>query len=167
MFRLYVLIFIVAILGGVGYSAKYYYDTTQNTIATLRDNNAKLEVAVDTAQTSVETLQGDIVKLGKLNKSLQQDLQKAEQYGDELRAKLSKLDLVVEALKGSKSLEGKMNGATANLWRDFMGDTGGNAERPLPNWLQPVPTGAGGQSSNQSGKNTDTNSSSTEATSSQ
>ena len=88
MFRLYVLIFIVAILGGVGYSAKYYYDTTQNTIATLRDNNAKLEVAVDTAQTSVETLQGDIVKLGKLNKSLQQDLQKAEQYGDELRAKL-------------------------------------------------------------------------------
>jgi FtsZ-binding cell division protein ZapB len=167
MFRLYVLIFIVAILGGVGYSAKYYYDTTQNTIATLRDNNAKLEVAVDTAQTSVETLQGDIVKLGKLNKSLQQDLQKAEQYGDELRAKLSKLDLVVEALKGSKSLEGKMNGATANLWRDFMGDTGGNAERPLPNWLQPVPAGAGGQSSNQSGKNTDTNSSSTEATSSQ
>ena len=167
MFRLYVLIFIVAILGGVGYSAKYYYDTTQNTIATLRDNNSKLEVAVDTAQTSVETLQGDIVKLGKLNKSLQQDLQKAEQYGDELRAKLSKLDLVVEALKGSKSLEGKMNGATANLWRDFMGDTGGNAERPLPNWLQPVPAGAGGQSSNQSGKNTDTNSSSTEATSSQ
>ena len=167
MFRLYVLIFIVAILGGVGYSAKYYYDTTQNTIATLRNNNAKLEVAVDTAQTSVETLQGDIVKLGKLNKSLQQDLQKAEQYGDELRAKLSKLDLVVEALKGSKSLEGKMNGATANLWRDFMGDTGGNAERPLPNWLQPVPAGAGGQSSNQSGKNTDTNSSSTEATSSQ
>jgi hypothetical protein len=167
MFRLYVLIFIVAILGGVGYSAKYYYDTTQDTIATLRDNNAKLEVAVDTAQTSVETLQGDIVKLGKLNKSLQQDLQKAEQYGDELRAKLSKLDLVVEALKGSKSLEGKMNGATANLWRDFMGDTGGNAERPLPNWLQPVPAGAGGQSSNQSGKNTDTNSSSTEATSSQ
>ena len=167
MFRLYVLIFIVAILGGVGYSAKYYYDTTQNTIATLRDNNAKLEVAVDTAQTSVETLQGDIVKLGKLTKSLQQDLQKAEQYGDELRAKLSKLDLVVEALKGSNSLEGKMNGATANLWRDFMGDTGGNAERPLPNWLQPVPAGAGGQSSNQSGKNTDTNSSSTEATSSQ
>jgi FtsZ-binding cell division protein ZapB len=167
MFRLYVLIFIVAILGGVGYSAKYYYDTTQNTIATLRDNNAKLEVAVDTAQTSVETLQGDIVKLGKLNKSLQQDLQKAEQYGDELRAKLSKLDLVVEALKGSKSLEGKMNGATANLWRDFMGDTGGNAERPLPNWLQPVPAGAGSQSSNQSGENSDTNSSSTEAASSQ
>ena len=167
MIKLYGAIALIAVLGGIAYGAKYYYDTTQNTIATLRDNNAKLEVAVDTAQASVETLQGDMVKLGKLNKSLQEDLQKAEQYGDELRAKLSKLDLVVEALKGSKSLEGKMNGATAKLWRDFMDDSGGNAERPLPSWLQSVPTGTGGQSSNQSGEGTNTNSSSTEATTTQ
>ena len=103
-------------------------------------------------------------KLGQLNKSLQQDLQKAEAYGDELRAKLSNLDLVVEALKSSKSLEGKMNGATANLWRDFMDDTGGNAERPLPSWLQSVPTGTGDQSSNQDGKGSDSNSSSAKTT---
>ena len=167
MIKLYGIIILVAILGGVGYGAKYYYDTTQNTIAHLRENNAQLEVAVDTAQQSVETLQSDIARAAELNLSLQQDLQKAEAYSDELRGKLSRLDLVVEALRNSKVLEGKMNGATANLWRDFMGDTGGNAERPLPNWLQPVPAGAGGQSSNQSGKNTDTNSSSTEATSSQ
>jgi len=162
--KLYGAIALIAILGGVGYGAKYYYDTTQNTIAQLRDNNAKLEVAVDTAQSSVETLQGDMAKLATLNKGLQQDLQKAEAYGDELRSKLSKLDLVVEALKNSKSLEGKMNGATANLWRDFMGDTGGNSERPLPNWLQQSPTGAGDQSSNQGGESSDTNSSTTEAT---
>lgn len=163
MLRIYVIIFIVAVLGGMGYGAKYYYDTTQNTIATLRDNNAKLEIAAETAQQSVETLQGDMKKLGALNKSLQEDLQKAEQYGDELRQKLSKLDLVVEALKSSKSLEGKMNGATAKLWRDFMGDSGGNAERPLPNWLQQVPTGTGDQSSNQDGEGADTGSSETQA----
>jgi len=164
MLRIYVIIFIVAILGGVGYGAKYYYDTTQNTIATLRDNNAKLEVAVQTSEESLKTLQGDVTRLNGLNKSLQEDLQKAEQYGDELRQKLSKLDLVVEALKSSKSLEGKMNGATAKLWRDFMDDSGGNAERPLPNWLQQDPTGTGDQSSNQSGEGTNTNSSSAEAT---
>ena len=161
MIKLYGIIILVAILGGVGYGAKYYYDTTQNTIAQLRDNNARLEVAVDTAQNSVETLQGDMAKLATLNKGLQQDLQKAEAYGDELRSKLSKLDLVVEALKNSKSLEGKMNGATANLWRDFMGDTGGNSERPLPNWLQQSPAGAGNQSSNQGGESTDTSGSTT------
>jgi len=164
MIKLYGIIILVAILGGVGYGAKYYYDTTQNTIAQLRDNNAKLEVAVDIAQTSVETLQGDMERLATLNKGLQQDLQKAEAYGDELRQKLSKLDLVVEALKDSKSLEGKMNGATANLWRDFMDDTGGNAERPLPNWLLESPNGAGSESSNQGGESTDTDSGKTEAT---
>ena len=37
----------------------------------------------------------------------------------------------MEALKDAKVLEGKMNGATANVWRDFMGDTGGNGERSL------------------------------------
>ena len=164
MIKLYGIIILVAILGGVGYGAKYYYDTTQNTIAQLRENNAQLEVAVDTAQQSVETLQGDMAKLATLNKGLQEDLQKAEAYGDELRQKLSKLDLVVEALKDSKSLEGKMNGATANVWRDFMGDTGGNAERPLPQWLLESKARTDSQDSNQSGEGSDTNSSTPEAT---
>ena len=164
MIKLYAIIIIVGILGGAAYGAKYYYYTTQNTIAQLRENNAQLEVAVDTAQTSVETLQGDMVKLASLNKGLQQDLQRAEAYSDELRQKLSNLDLIVEALKDAKILEGKMNGATANLWRDFMGDTGGNSERPLPNWLLESPNGAGSESSNQGGESTDTDSGKTEAT---
>lgn len=164
MIKLYGIIILVAILGGVGYGAKYYYDTTQNTIAQLRENNAQLEVAVDTAQESVKTLQGDIAKAAELNLSLQQDLQKAEAYSDELRGKLSSLDLVVEALKNSKTLEGKMNGATANLWRDFMGDTGNSNEYPLPIWLQQSPAGAGNQDGNKDRESTDTSSSSPEAT---
>jgi FtsZ-binding cell division protein ZapB len=164
MIKLYGIIILVAILGGVGYGAKYYYDTTQNTIAQLRENNAQLEVAVQTAQESVETLQGDMAKLATLNRGLQEDLQRAEAYSDELRQKLSNLDLIVEALKDAKILEGKMNGATANLWRDFMGDTGGNSERPLPNWLLESPNGAGSESSNQGGESTDTDSGKTEAT---
>ena len=57
MLKLYVLIFVIGIVGVVGYGAKYYYDTTQNTIATLRENNAQLEVAVQTATASLETIQ--------------------------------------------------------------------------------------------------------------
>ena len=164
MIKLYGIIILVAVLGGVGYGAKYYYDTTQNTIAQLRENNAQLEVAVDTAQQSVETLQKDMTKIATLNKGLQEDLQKAEAYGDELRQKLSKLDLIVEALKDSKSLEGKMNGATAKVWRDFMDDTGGNAERPLPQWLQQSKARTDSQDSNQSGESSDTSGSTSEAT---
>jgi len=164
MIRVYIMIAIVMAMAGVGYAAKYYYDTTQNTIATLRDNNAKLEVAVDTAQASVESLQGDMIKLGNLNKILQQDLQKAEQYGDELRQKLSKLNLVVEALKDSKQLEGKMNGASANLWRELMDDTGNSNDIPLPQWLQSLDPGAGDQGSNSDRESQDTNGSSAKAT---
>ncbi len=163
MVKLYALIIVVAILGGVGYAAKYYYDTTQATIATLRENNSKLEVAVDTAEASVETLQGDMAKLASLNKGLQEDLQKAEAYGDELRGKLSRMNLTVEALRDSKSLEGKMNGATAKLWRGFMDDTGNTNDYPFPDWLQQVPTGTGDQSGDQDGESTDTGSSKTEA----
>lgn len=167
MIRVYIMIAIVMAMAGVGYAAKYYYDTTQNTIATLRDNNAKLEVAVDTAQASVESLQGDMVKLGNLNRSLQQDLQRAEQYGDELRQKLSKLNLVVEALKDSKQLEGKMNGASANLWRELMDDTGNSNDIPLPQWLQSPDAGTGDQGSNQNRESPDTNSSQTETATTQ
>ena len=164
MIKLYGAIALIAILGGIGYGFKYYYDTTQNTIAQLRENNAQLEVAVETATESVNKLQGDIAKMATLNKSLQEDLQKAEAYGDELRAKLSKLNLVVEALKDAKVLEGKMNGATADVWRDFMGDTGGDKQRPLPQWLQQSETRTNNQDSNQSGEDNSTKSSFTETT---
>ena len=163
MLKIYALIIIMAILGGIGYGAKYYYDTTQATIATLRENNSKLEVAVDTANQSLEVIQKDMVKLSALNKNLQSSLQKAEAYGDELRGKLSRMDLTLEALKDAKKLEGKMNGATANLWRDFMADTGNTREFPLPDWLQQVPTGTGDQSSNQDGEGADTSSGETQA----
>ena len=164
MIKLYGAIALIAILGGIGYGFKYYYDTTQNTIAQLRENNAQLEVAVETATESVNKLQGDIAKMATLNKSLQEDLQKAEAYCDELRAKLSKLNLVVEALKDAKVLEGKMNGATADVWRDFMGDTGGDKQRPLPQWLQQSETRTNNQDSNQSGEDNSTSSSTPEAT---
>jgi len=56
MIRLYAIIFIVAILGGVAYAAKYYYDTTQATIAQLRENNAKLEVANEENQATIKKM---------------------------------------------------------------------------------------------------------------
>ena len=101
-------------------------------------------------------------KIGQLNKTLTISLQKAEAYGDELRTKLSKLNLVVEALRDSKQLEGKMNGASANLWRGLMEESGGDGNRPSPQWLQQLSPGTGDKSSNQSGEGTNTNSISTE-----
>jgi len=163
MLKIYALIFVIAILGGIGYGAKYYYDTTQNKIAILTENNAQLEVAVQTANESLETAIANQKKLAELNNNLQSDLQKAEQYGDSLRSKLAELDLVRDALLDAKNLEGRMNGATAKLWREITTDTGGDGNRDVPDWLQQPQVTSGDQNSNQDRKGNDTDSNSTEA----
>jgi septal ring factor EnvC (AmiA/AmiB activator) len=149
MIKIYALIIILAVLGSVGYGAMWYYKDTQERLATLQENNAKLETALETSEASIESLQQDMQKFAALNQELQVQLQKAEAYGDELRGKLSRINLVQEALRDAQQLEGKMNGASAKLWRGIMEDTGGSGDAPLPNWLQPDPeAGAGDQSSN-------------------
>lgn len=163
MLKLYALIFVMAILGGIGYGAKQYYDTTQNKIAILTENNAQLEVAVQTANESLETAIANQKKLAELSNKLQIDLQKAEQYGDSLRNKLAELDLVRDALLDAKNLEGRMNGATAKLWREITTDTGGDGSRDIPDWLQQPQVTSGDQNSNQDRKSNDTDGNITEA----
>lgn len=169
MLKVYALVLIVGVLGVFAYGAKYYYDSTQATIATLRENNAQLEVAVQTSEESIKVLQADMQKFQELNSKLQNDLAQAEAYGDELQGKLNRMDLVQDAIKDAKTLEGKMNGATAKLWRGIIEDTGGDGSRPLPNWLQPVQPspGAGDQGSNQSGKDNSADSEPTQASTAQ
>ena len=166
MIKIYLALIIFGLLGTFGYGAYWYYNDTQQRIATLRENNAQLEVAVQTANASVDVLRADVEKMGKLNNKLQQDLQKAEAYGDELRGKFSRLNLVVEALKDSAVLEGKMNGATAKLWRGFMEDTGNSigSESPLPDWLRGETSGTRDQNSGQGGEDNSSSGSQTETT---
>jgi len=164
MIKLYITLFVLGLVGSVAAGGYFYYKDTQERIATLQANNAQLEVAFQTAQESVDTLQKDMAKMSDLNNKLQKDLQKAEAYSDELKSKLSRLNLVVEALRDSKLLEGKMNGATAKLWRGFMSDTGNINEYDLPSWLQ-QPSGDGNQDGDEDRKDSSTSSSETEASS--
>jgi FtsZ-binding cell division protein ZapB len=164
MIKIYLALIIIGLLGSFGYGAYWYYNDTQQRIATLRENNAQLEVAVQTANESLQTIQADVTKMANLNNQLQQDLQKAEAYGDELRGKLSRMNLVVEALKDAAVLEGKMNGATAKLWRGFMEDTGNSSEYPLPDWLRRESSGDGDQDGSQDREDNSTSSSQAETT---
>ena len=45
MLKVYLLILVVGFVGGAGYGAYYYYKDTQERIQTLTANNAKLAVA--------------------------------------------------------------------------------------------------------------------------
>ena len=57
MIRLYAMIIVIALLGGAAWAAKSYYTQTQMTIAQLRENNAKLEVANEENQQTITKMQ--------------------------------------------------------------------------------------------------------------
>jgi len=124
MFKLYAIIIVVGLLGGAAYGAKYYYDTTQNTIAQLRENNAKLEVANETNQATINKMGADAERLNNLTNQLVQDLQKSEKYGDELRNTLNKHNLTHLANKKPGLIEKRMQNATDKLWDDLESITG-------------------------------------------
>ena len=126
MFRVYILIVVLGLLGGAAYAAKYYYDTTQATIAQLRENNAKLEVANEENQQTIAKMQEDNVRLNALTDQLNTDLRKAEEYGDELRNTLNKHDLTHLANKKPGLIEKRMQNATDKLWDDLESITGDN-----------------------------------------
>ncbi len=164
MARLYLVIIVLGVLGGVGYGAWQYYNDTQQRIQTLAENNAKLETALETSEKSINAMREQAAQTAVLTKKLQEDLQKAEQYGDNLRTRLRQLDLLADAIADAKNLEGRMNGATAKLWREIMGETGNSAgsSTDLPFWLQSK-TGSGSKNSNDSTESNSTNSSQTQA----
>jgi uncharacterized protein HemX len=151
------LVFVILAAAGGGL---FYVKQLQSNLEIARLNNAKLETAVETSEKSIALLKKDNERLNALSDQLSKDLQRAEEYGDNLRNRLRELDLVQDAIRDSKDLEGRMNGATAKLWRELEAATGGDGSTPLPNWLLRVP-GAGDKSSNTDREDNSTDSSST------
>ena len=70
MIKVYLFLIIMGVIGAAGYGGYLYYKDTQQRIATLTANNAKLEIAVQISEESVATLQKDIVKNAELNNKL-------------------------------------------------------------------------------------------------
>ena len=116
MIKVYILIIVLGILGGVGYGGYSYYKDTQERIATLTANNAKLEVAAKMQEETINTMILDVEKNAELNRELQNKLQKAESYGDQLRNTLRKHNLTHLANKKPSLIERKMQNATNRLW---------------------------------------------------
>lgn len=115
MARLYLIIIILGILGGGGYAAKSYFDWSQQTIATLRENNIKLKDAAETLQATVEKMAADAKKNEELNRNLTKRLQQSQEHIDKLRGVFAKIDLTMEALTDAQGLEDRVNNAVEKL----------------------------------------------------
>jgi hypothetical protein len=155
MIKVYLFLIIMGVLGAVGFGGYMYYKDTQQRIAILTENNAKLEIAIQISEESITTLQNDIAKNAELNRELQKELQLAEGYGDQLRATLQKHNLTHLANKKPGLIEKRMQNATNRLWDNL-------ADITNPNGVQPDTTGKGGDGDKGS-ENGNTDSSKTKA----
>ena len=109
MARLYIFIFVLAILAGIGYGAYFIYNDTMQRMATLRDNNAKLEVAVKAKDSTIKALQENMEKQIKLTKDLNTKLAVAEENNKNISNLLAKTDIIKNSLADPLGQEKRIN----------------------------------------------------------
>ena len=109
MARLYIFIFIIAILGGIGYGAYFIYNDTMKRMAVLRDNNAKLEVAVKAKDSTIKSLKENMEKQIKLTKDLNNKLTIAEENNKKISNLLAKTDIIKNSLADPAGQEKRIN----------------------------------------------------------
>ena len=109
MARLYILIFVLVILGGIGYGAYFVYNDTMQRMATLRDNNAKLEVAIKAKDSTIKSLKENMEKQIKLTKDLNNKLTIAEENNKKIANLLAKPDIIKNSLADPAGQEKRIN----------------------------------------------------------
>ena len=134
---------ILVLLAGAG-GAFMYVKKLQSDLETARANVAKMEIAVQTSEQSLKLERAETARLGELNNQLSSDLQKAEQYGDELRATLQRHNLTHLASQKPGLIEKRMQSATNQLWDDLESITDPNGN----NGVQSTQTGTTDSNSN-------------------
>ena len=119
MLKIYILIVVIGLVGGVVYGGWYYYKDTQARIQILTENSVKLEVATKLQKSTIDTLVADAKKYEKLNRKLDSELRKAHDYKNNLIAKLRKHDLVRLSQQKPGLVEKKINVGTKKLFKSF------------------------------------------------
>ena len=117
MFKTYIIIAVVGSM--VATVGLLYYRDTQQRISTLQQNNAKLEVAVQSKEAALNEMTANFEKQARLNKELSGKLEDAEKYQDDLRSKLQKHDLTRLSIGKPGMMEKRINDDTKKLFSDF------------------------------------------------
>ena len=116
MARLYILLFVLVILGGIGYGAYFIYNDTMQRMATLRDNNAKFEVAVKAKDSTIKSLKENMEKQIKLTKDLNNKLSIAEENNKKISKILAETDIVKNSIADPVATEKRINEEVINMF---------------------------------------------------
>jgi len=97
----------------------WYYNDTQERIAILNQNNAKLETAVAISEEAVSTLQADFAKANQELNRVNQEFAAIRAQNNVLADKLAKHDLAVLGAGKPGLVERLVNRGTVNAGRCF------------------------------------------------
>ena len=109
MLKVYGLLIILGLLAGVGYGAYFYYNDTQQRIATLRTNNAQLESSNKSLEVKITAMEKNIKKQIELTNDLNKDLEEAKKANTVIKDLLAQTDLVKNSLADPKASEARIN----------------------------------------------------------
>ena len=109
MLRVYVILIILSLLAGIGYGAYYYYNDTQQRLATLRTNNAQLESSNKSLEVKITTMEKNIKKQIELTNDLNKSLEEAKKANTVIKDLLAQTDLVKNSLQDPKASEARIN----------------------------------------------------------
>ena len=119
MLRVYIMIIVVGLVGGVVYGGYYYYQDTQQRLNTLQQNNAKLEVVAKENEQVVRTMRVETARLNDLNRSLQGKLSRAEESRERLLTRLQEINLKKESMVNPVEIEKRINDGTDKMFDDL------------------------------------------------
>ena len=119
MIKLYLTIAVVTLIGGVVYGGVYVYQDKQKRIATLQQNNAKLEVVAKENEQVVRTMRVETARLNDLNRSLQGKLSRAEESRERLLTRLQEINLKKESMVNPVEIEKRINDGTDKMFDDL------------------------------------------------
>jgi chromosome segregation ATPase len=111
-------ILLVLLLGGSGLFY-WYYNDTQARLAELVENNAKLEIAVQTNEAALKSVQEDLAKANEETQKVNDEFSKIRAQNNVLANKLSKHDLGVLGAAKPALVEKIVNNASAKVSRCF------------------------------------------------
>ena len=100
--RIYGLLIVLGLLAGVGYGAYFYYNDTQQRIATLRTNNTQLESSNKSLEVKITAMEKNIKKQIELTNDLNKDLEEAKKANTVIKDLLAQTDLVKNSLADPK-----------------------------------------------------------------
>lgn len=141
--RLYLVIIVLGVLGGVGWFGYQYYVTTQNAIRTLTANNAKLETAHETTvvefeayrtgvEKEIKEFKEELVRQQTLNDELGANLQQVQEANKKIAGLLANTDIIKNSLADPKASEEAINEQVDLYWGAIGCVSGGECMLPAP-----------------------------------